>query len=103
MGPCGGGGAEGARRCTMNAVAGREAEFSELKPARVKKKVMVGGGALLPVASPPRKEKIEVFRKYMERQVARAGASIELGTEVTRDLVEKEHPDAVVLAAGARP
>ncbi|MFH1485698.1 MAG: NAD(P)-binding protein, partial [Chloroflexota bacterium] len=34
----------GARRCSVNPASGREAEFSELKPATVKKKVMIVGG-----------------------------------------------------------
>lgn len=122
----------GARRCSVNAAAGRERQFMELKPAPIRKKVMVVGGgpggmeaarvaalrghevtlydrgrelggALLPAGAPPGKGKINGFRQYLKTQVAKAGVKVKLGTEVTPDLVLQEKPDAVVVAAGSRP
>ncbi|MBI2910229.1 MAG: FAD-dependent oxidoreductase [Chloroflexi bacterium] len=122
----------GARRCSINAATGREGEFLPIRPASVKKKVMVIGGgpagmeaawvaavrghdvslyekgeelggALLLASVPPGKAKIELFRNYLKTQITKARVKVKLRTEVTPDLVEKENPDVVIVATGARP
>ena len=41
--------------------------------------------------------------KWLTHQVNKLGIKVELGTEVTPSIVEKEKPDVVIVAAGARP
>ncbi|MBI2831173.1 MAG: FAD-dependent oxidoreductase [Chloroflexi bacterium] len=125
-------GRQGARRCTVNAEAGREREFNEAKPAEVKKKVMVVGGGpggmeaarvaalrghrvtlyekapelggtLMVAAAPPGKTKILWVRDYLEKQLKKLKVKVVLNTEVTPELVEKVSPDVIVLATGSRP
>ncbi|MFC1980633.1 FAD-dependent oxidoreductase [Chloroflexota bacterium] len=125
-----GGGRVGARRCAINAVAGREREFSEIRLAEVKKKVMVVGGgpagmeiarvaalrghrvtlyekapqlggALQVAAAPPGKAKILWVRDYLATQIEKLKVKVELNTAVTPELVEEIAPDVVVVATGS--
>ncbi|MFC1991060.1 FAD-dependent oxidoreductase, partial [Chloroflexota bacterium] len=122
----------GARRCAVNATAGREREFAEIKPVPVSKKVMVIGGgpggmeaariaamrghkvtiyekgealggALLIASRPQSKRKILWLRDYLVAQLKRLGVDIEPGIEVTPRMVTEVKPDAVVVATGAEP
>ncbi len=126
------GGRQGARRCAVNATMGRDSEFAELKPAGVKKKVMVVGGGpggmeaarvaaarghkvtlydkapelggtLMVAAAPPGKDKILWVRDYLTTQLKKLKVKIVLSTEVTPELVETVNPDVVVVATGAVP
>lgn len=126
------GGRLGARRCTVNAAMGRETEFCAIKPAEVKKRVMVVGGgpggmeaarvaalrgnevtlyekasqlggALHVAAAPPNKEKLLWVLDYLKTQIEKLGVKVELDTPVTPALVEKVKPDAIILAVGAEP
>lgn len=119
-------------RCSINVALGREKEFGEIKPAPVKKRVMVIGagpggmeaariaalrghqvtlydrrreigGNLLRAASPPGKEKLLWFRDYEAGQLSNLGVSLKLGVKVTPELVDKIKPDVVILAAGSNP
>ncbi len=124
--------ATGANRCAVNPDWGRRRDFTELKPPDRTKKVMVVGsgpggmeaariaamrghdvtiygkekqmgGQLLVAAKPPGKDKLLWIRDYEETQLKKLGVNIQLGTEVTPELVEREKPDAVILATGAEP
>ncbi|NIS69429.1 MAG: FAD-dependent oxidoreductase [Proteobacteria bacterium] len=124
--------ATGADRCAVNPDWGRRKDFTEIKPAANTKKVMVIGGGpggmeaariaalrghevtlydkqekmggqLLLAAKPPGKEKLLWVRDYEETQLKKLKVKVELGTEVTPELVESENPDVVIVATGAEP
>lgn len=116
-------------KCRVNASLGKEKEYA-IRPARVKKKVLVVGGGpagmeaarvaaqrghevvlyekqaflggSLPVAALVKgpREDIQGLVDYLSRQVKKAGVTVRLGSEATREVVGREHPDAIVLAAG---
>lgn len=120
------------RRCTVNPLIGREIEGCEITKAAVPKKVVVAGGgpgglkaahtAALrghqvilfekeselggilksEQAIPFKREMYELSRTFA-RQCYAAGVEIRLNTAATKELVEKEHPDALIIAAGSRP
>ncbi|MFH1484537.1 MAG: FAD-dependent oxidoreductase, partial [Chloroflexota bacterium] len=54
-------------------------------------------------SAPPGKEKLCWFRDYLKTQVAKAKVKVRLGTEITTPLVQKENPDVVIIATGAKP
>ncbi len=115
--------------CLINPLVGRE---SELKPASVKKKVLVIGGGpgglyaayiaalrghevklcekkeilggnMRLAAYPPGKGAItNMLRSYIANCEA-AGVDIRLNTEVTKELVKELKPDAVIAATGSNP
>jgi len=118
--------------CVQNAVIGREKEWAELKPASVKKRVMVIGGGpagleaarvatlrghtvtlyektgelggqILIAAKAPTRQEIAGITRWLALQVQKLGVDIHLNTEVTPELVLKENPDAVVVATGSVP
>jgi 2,4-dienoyl-CoA reductase (NADPH2) len=117
--------------CQVNARAGRELELN-ITPAKQKKKVFVVGsgpggmeaarvaglrghkvtlfeksdklgGALHAAGAPSVKDGIGYFRDYLIRQMKREGIEIKLNTEVDNSIIEKERPDAVIVATGATP
>jgi len=117
--------------CTVNPAAGREREF-EIKPAKVKKKVMVVGGGVAGMevariarirghdvtlfekdgelggqirwASKPRyHQEFSQTARYRIHEVKRTGVKLELGKEVTLADVNAFKPDVVVVATGAVP
>ncbi len=120
------------RRCTVNPLIGREMEGSEIQPAPVKKKVLVAGGgpgglyaaytaarrghqvvlcektdALGGIlkseqAIPFKKEMYDLAQTYT-LLAEKAGVEIRLNTEVTREYVEKEGADALIVAVGSTP
>lgn len=120
------------RRCTVNPLIGREMEGVEIQPAPVKKKVLVAGGgpgglyaaytaarrghqvilceksdALGGIlkseqAIPFKKEMYDLGQTYV-LLAQRAGVEIRLNTEVTREYVENEQADALIIAVGSRP
>jgi 2,4-dienoyl-CoA reductase-like NADH-dependent reductase (Old Yellow Enzyme family)/thioredoxin reductase len=118
--------------CAINVALGREKEFGEIRPAEMRKKVMVVGagpggmeaariaalrghqvslydkgneigGRLLAAAVPPGKEKLLWFRDYEANQLRKLKVTLKLGSEVTADLIDREEPDAVILATGSSP
>jgi 2,4-dienoyl-CoA reductase-like NADH-dependent reductase (Old Yellow Enzyme family)/thioredoxin reductase len=122
---------KGAVRCAVNPEAGNESQFKLQKSPRRKKVWVVGGGPgglkaaeiaalrghqvrvfereqrsggrLRIAAIPPRKAVVNDFLDYLERQVKRAGVTLELGQEFSVDRLATEKPDAVIVASGSVP
>lgn len=120
------------RRCTVNPLIGREIEGNEVRPAVVKKKVLVAGGGpgglyaaytaarrghqvilcekeaelggilKSEQALPFKHEMYELTGTY-EKFARNAGVEIHLNTEVTSELAEKENADALIVAVGSTP
>lgn len=120
------------RRCTVNPLIGREIEGNEVRPAVVKKKVLVAGGGpgglyaaytaarrghqvilcekeaelggilKSEQALPFKHEMYELTGTY-EKFARNAGVEIHLNTEVTPELAEKENADALIVAVGSTP
>lgn len=120
------------RRCTVNPLIGREIEGDELYPAPAKKKVLVAGGGpggLYAAYTAARRghqvllcEKDEQLGGILKSEQAlpfkhemyelagtyallakKAGVQIRTSTEVTSEYVEKEVPDALIIAVGSEP
>jgi 2,4-dienoyl-CoA reductase (NADPH2) len=117
--------------CLLNPALGREREYA-ITPAPALRKVMVIGGGpggleaarvlalrghlvtlfekkdrlggqLRLAAIPPEREEFAEAIRYYADELKRLGVSLRLTEEATPELVAAEKPDAVVLAAGARP
>ena len=117
--------------CTVNAMAGREAEYIIRPASRPKRVFVIGGGPagmeaasraaqrghqvtlwerrnelggqLLLAAIPPFKAELANLRKYLIGQVERCGVRIKMGVEATASSLQEERPDAVIVATGADP
>jgi pyruvate/2-oxoglutarate dehydrogenase complex dihydrolipoamide dehydrogenase (E3) component len=61
------------------------------------------GGQLFIAAVPPYKHELSSAREYLARQLEKSPAEIRLGEEVTEGLIDREKPDAVILATGPIP
>jgi 2,4-dienoyl-CoA reductase-like NADH-dependent reductase (Old Yellow Enzyme family) len=61
------------------------------------------GGAYRLATISPSKSEVERLFVYFEHALPRVGVTLKLGSEVTPELVEKEKPEAVVIAVGADP
>ncbi len=120
------------RRCTVNPLIGREMEGLEILPAPVKKKVLVAGGGpgglyaaytaarrghkvilcekegelggilKSEQALPFKHEMYELAGTYAQ-MAKQAGVEIRLNTEVTKEYVEKEQAEALIIAVGSSP
>lgn len=120
------------RRCTVNPIIGREMEGDEVYPAPVKKKVLVAGGGpggLYAAWTAARRghqvilcEKEDTLGGILKSEQALpfkhemyelsltyakfcrdAGVEIRLNTEVTKEYVERENADALIIAVGSSP
>ncbi|MCQ2204630.1 MAG: FAD-dependent oxidoreductase, partial [Bacteroidales bacterium] len=120
------------RRCAVNPVIGREIEGMEVSPAAKSKKVMVVGagvaGLKAAITAAQRGHKVILCEKtdkvggilkseqaipfkhemyelgvVLERQAKDEGVEIRCNTTVTPEYVEKERPDALILAVGSTP
>lgn len=119
--------------CACNATTGWEREFSQVKPAVVKKNIMVigggtagmeaahiaaarghrvvlyekeselGNGQMLLASLAPHKERIGWLREDLIRRIKRSQVEVHLGVEVETALVEQMKPDVVIVATGAEP
>lgn len=120
------------RRCTVNPLIGRELDGTEIIPAPVKRKVLVAGGGPggleAAITAAKRGHKVILCEKESElggilkgeqalpfkyemyelgvtfEKLARdAGVEIRLNTEVTKEYVENENVDALIVAVGSAP
>jgi len=127
-----GGGPMVVPRCAVNPELGRKRYFTEIKPVTVKKKVFIIGGGpagmeaarvaslrghdvtlyekesqlggqLLLAGTVPGKQKIFWFRDYLVSQLEKLNVKVKLATEGTPELLDKENPDAVIVATGSEP
>ncbi|MDR1765127.1 MAG: FAD-dependent oxidoreductase [Lachnospiraceae bacterium] len=60
------------------------------------------GGLLRDAGLAPFKEYLRLYTGWAVRAVGKSGAKVVLGTEVTPQLVERENPDAVIVACGSK-
>lgn len=118
-------------RCAVNPASGRNPEFDEIKKAdKPKKVVIIGGGcagmeaarnlalrghrpvifekdsslggSLILAGANPIKSDVRRYGEWSVRMTERMeGIDIRLGIEATKELVEKEKPDAVIIAVGS--
>lgn len=122
---------KGAVRCAVNPETGNEDRFKPFKTDRPKKVWIVGGGPgglkaaeiaalrghqvtvferahrlggrMRLAAIPPEKALLNDFLDYLERRVNGLGITLELGRELTVDMVDPIKPDVVIVATGALP
>lgn len=117
--------------CFQNAALGREKEH-RVEPAGKAKKVAIFGGGpggleaarvasqrghrvillekssrlggqMLLSSIPPHKRNLQKAIDWLIREVTREGVEIRLNTEGNEAIIEREKPDAVIVATGARP
>ena len=122
----------GTRRCTVNPLIGREVEGMEVRPAAVKKNVVVAGGGVggmkAALTAAQRGHSVILLEKTGElggilkseqalpfkyemyqlgltlaRQLELAGVEVRLNTEATPELLHELAPEALILAVGSSP
>lgn len=122
----------GTRRCTVNPLIGRECEGMEVRPAAVKKNVVVVGGGVggmkAAITAAQRGHHVILLEKTdalggilkceqavsfkyemyqlgltFARQLEKLGVDVRLNTEATPALLEELAPEALILAVGSNP
>ena len=120
------------RRCAVNPLIGRETEGMEITPVLRPRKVLVAGGGVAGLKAAvtaaqrghrvilcektdalggilkseqaiPFKREMYQLALTLERQARAEGVELRLNTAVTPDYVEREGPDALILALGSSP
>lgn len=117
--------------CSVNPYLGREDEQDLPIPSRIKRVMVVGagpagmrcaltaakrghtvtlyekrsypGGMMYPGSRPKFKEDVGFLLDWFKEQLAESAVEVKYGVEVTPDMVRREAPDALVIAAGAEP
>jgi NADPH-dependent 2,4-dienoyl-CoA reductase/sulfur reductase-like enzyme len=119
--------------CLQNAAVFKEStEYATIKPAAVKKKVLVigagpagmeaarvaalrghdvriyekgdrVGGQLNVLSRAPGREEFNQVTRYLETQLKKLGVDVKLNTEATLETISQENPDTVIVATGAIP
>lgn len=117
--------------CLVNPVLGREKEMVFRPAEKIKKIMVIGagpgglnvawvaarrghevhlfekqsvvGGQLILGSVTPYKKELHHLIRFQKRQIERFGVTCHLNTEVTRDTIEAEAPDVVILATGSVP
>ncbi len=116
--------------CLQNTAVGLEKEIGSIAPATTKKKILIAGGGpagmetarvakmrghdvrlyekdnqlggMVNVAvKAPNRDEFGGCVRYLIKQMEILGVDVHLGEAVTAEVVEREHPDAVVVATGA--
>jgi NAD(H)-dependent 7beta-hydroxy-3-oxo-delta4-cholenoic acid oxidoreductase len=117
--------------CVVNPTVGREKEMAIVPAEKPKRVLVVGGGPAgleaarvaalrghqvtllekepklggqVNLASvPPYMQEVSLLIQYLSRQVEKVGVKVELGKEVTPELIEEIKPEVVIVATGAAP
>jgi len=90
-----GGGPAGLEAAKTAALRGHQVTLFEKEQAL--------GGQLLVAALPPYKNELNSTKDYLVRQTEKSGVKVSLGREVFPEFIEKEKPDAVIVATGILP
>ncbi len=90
-----GGGVAGMEAARVAAIRGHRVTLYEKGKAL--------GGHLLEASVPDFKKDLGRLNEWYKGQLSRLEVEIKLETAVTRDIVEKENPDAVLVATGSKP
>lgn len=119
-------------RCAINPVIGREGEYTSLRPATERKKILVAGGgpagmeaaiiassrghrvvlcekeeslggALRLAAFPAFKSDMKRYLQWLIEETERSSTDIKRSTAVTAEIIAEEQPDALIIAVGGEP